>query len=70
MDVVGPLEKSSSGNLYILVICDYATSYPEAFPLRSVKAKQVANVYCIFFHEWEFLKKSLQIVGPIFCQDS
>uniref|UniRef100_A0A3B5R704 Integrase catalytic domain-containing protein n=1 Tax=Xiphophorus maculatus TaxID=8083 RepID=A0A3B5R704_XIPMA len=43
MDVVGPLGRSSSGNRYILVICDYATRYPEAFPLRSVKAKQVAN---------------------------
>lgn len=43
MDVVGPLERSSSGNRYILVICDYATRYPEAFPLRSVKARNVAN---------------------------
>jgi len=43
MDIVGPLERSSSGNRYILVICDYATRYPEAFPLRSFKARQVAN---------------------------
>ena len=28
---------------YILVISDYATRYPEAFPLRNVKARQVAN---------------------------
>lgn len=34
MDIVGPLEKSSVGQQYILVICDYATRYPEAFPLR------------------------------------
>lgn len=33
MDVVGPLEKSSAGYQYILVICDYATRFPEAFPL-------------------------------------
>lgn len=46
MDIVGPLERSSSGNRYILVICDYATRYPEVFPLRSVKARQVAN--CLF----------------------
>lgn len=26
-----------------MVICDYATRYPEVFPLRSVKARQVAN---------------------------
>jgi len=43
MDVVGPLERSSSGNRYILVTCDYATRYPEAFPLKSVKARNVAN---------------------------
>lgn len=43
MDIVGPLEKSSSGHRYILVICDYATRYPEAFPLRSITARHVAN---------------------------
>lgn len=43
MDVVGPLERSSTGNKYILVICDYATRYPETFPLRCVKVKNVAN---------------------------
>ncbi|XP_014857306.1 PREDICTED: uncharacterized protein LOC106926725 [Poecilia mexicana] len=43
MDIVGPLERSSTGHRYILVICDYATRYPETFPLRSIKARQVAN---------------------------
>uniref|UniRef100_A0A8C6U536 Integrase catalytic domain-containing protein n=1 Tax=Neogobius melanostomus TaxID=47308 RepID=A0A8C6U536_9GOBI len=43
MDIVGPLERSSTGNRFILVLCDYATRYPEAFPLRSIKAKQIAN---------------------------
>uniref|UniRef100_A0A3B3YYE4 ribonuclease H n=1 Tax=Poecilia mexicana TaxID=48701 RepID=A0A3B3YYE4_9TELE len=43
MDIVGPLERSSSGHRYILVVCDYATRYPEAFPLRRVKARQIAN---------------------------
>ncbi|XP_042589350.1 uncharacterized protein LOC122138794 [Cyprinus carpio] len=33
MDIVGPLERSSAGHLYILVVSDYATRYPEAFPL-------------------------------------
>lgn len=36
MDVVRPLERISSGNRFILVMVDYATRYPEAFPLRSV----------------------------------
>uniref|UniRef100_A0A8C6LCR8 ribonuclease H n=1 Tax=Nothobranchius furzeri TaxID=105023 RepID=A0A8C6LCR8_NOTFU len=43
MDIVGPLERSSSGHRYILVVCDYATRYPEAFPLKKVKARQIAN---------------------------
>ena len=43
MDIVGPLERSRRGNRYILVIMDYATKYPEAFPLRHIKARQVAN---------------------------
>ena len=32
MDLVGPLPRSHSGNKYILVICDYATRYPELYP--------------------------------------
>ena len=43
MDIVGPLERSKSGNRYVLVICDYATRYPEAIPLRSIEAKKIAN---------------------------
>ncbi|KAL2082601.1 hypothetical protein ACEWY4_012302 [Coilia grayii] len=43
MDIVGPLDRSKRGNRYILVMCDYATRYPEAFPLKNIKARQVAN---------------------------
>lgn len=43
MDIVGPLERSSAGHKYILVICDYATRYPEAFPLKKIKARQIVN---------------------------
>ncbi len=49
VDVVGPLPKSQKGNRLILVICDYATRYPEAYPLREVTAKQVANALLHFF---------------------
>ncbi|XP_035988756.1 uncharacterized protein LOC118561082 [Fundulus heteroclitus] len=42
MDIVGPLERSRAGNRYMLVITDYATKYPEVFPLKSIKAKAVA----------------------------
>ena len=43
MDIVGPLLRSRAGNKYILVICDYATRYPEAVPLRSIDAEHVAE---------------------------
>ena len=33
MDIVGPLPRSRSGNRYVLVVCDYATRYPEAVPI-------------------------------------
>ena len=43
MDIVGPLPKSRSGKRYILVICDYATRYPEAIALRSTDAEHIAE---------------------------
>ena len=43
MDIVGPLPRSRAGNRYILVVCDYATRYPDAIPLRSIDAECVAE---------------------------
>ena len=40
MDLVGPLPRS---NRYVLVICDYATRYPEAIPLRNIDAEHIAG---------------------------
>ena len=42
MDVVGPLPRSRRGHQYILVVCDYATRYPEAMALWKVDAGSVA----------------------------
>ena len=41
MDLIGPLPKSHAGNRYLLVVCDYASRYPEAVPLRSIDADHV-----------------------------
>lgn len=49
MDVVVPLEKSSSVYQYILVICDYATRFPEAFPLRSIKTPKIIGALVQLF---------------------
>ena len=49
MDIVGPLPRSKTGNKYILVVCDYATRYPEAFPLRSCDTEHVAEALVNLF---------------------
>ena len=49
MDIVGPVERSKTGNRYMLVITDYATKYPEVFPFISIKAKSVAFCLVQFF---------------------
>ena len=51
MDIVGPLPRSRKGNQYILVICDYATRFPEAIPLRTTDAERGAEELIIFFQE-------------------
>ncbi|XP_075779191.1 uncharacterized protein LOC142827431 [Pelodiscus sinensis] len=43
LDLVGPLEPSRAGHRFILVVVDYATRYPEAVPLRNVKAPTLAT---------------------------
>ncbi|KAL5494045.1 hypothetical protein EMCRGX_G015315 [Ephydatia muelleri] len=49
MDIVGPLPRSSRGNRYVLVVCDYATRYPETMAMRSVEAEQVAEELVTLF---------------------
>lgn len=49
MDIVGPLEKSSAGHQYILVVSDYATRYPEAVPLRSTTTPKIINALIQLF---------------------
>ena len=43
MDIIGLLPLRHSGKRYVLVICDYATKYPEAIPLHSIDASHVAE---------------------------
>ena len=49
MDIIGPLPRSRSGNRYVLVVCDYATRWPEAAPLRSIDAEHVAEELMTLF---------------------
>lgn len=66
MDIVGPLEKSSSGYRFILVICDYATRYPEAFPLRSITTPKVISALVQLFSRVGFPKEILTDQGTNF----
>nr|XP_046272302.1 uncharacterized protein LOC124073826 [Scatophagus argus] len=43
IDCVGPLPKSKSGHQFLLTLMCAATRYPEAIPLRSLKAKVVVK---------------------------
>ena len=43
MDIVGPLPRSRQVNRYILVVCDYATRYPEAVPMKNIDAGSIAD---------------------------
>ncbi|XP_067281115.1 uncharacterized protein [Pseudorasbora parva] len=66
VDVVGPVEKSQKGNRFILVICDYATRYPEAYPMREVTANQVATALLHFFSHVGIPKEILTDQGTNF----
>lgn len=66
VDVVGPVERSQAGNRFILVISDYATRYPEAYPLRDVTAKQIASALLKFFSQVGIPKEVLTDQGTNF----
>uniref|UniRef100_A0AAZ1Y236 Integrase catalytic domain-containing protein n=1 Tax=Oreochromis aureus TaxID=47969 RepID=A0AAZ1Y236_OREAU len=49
VDCVGPLPKTKAGYQYILTIMCAATRFPEAIPLRSLRAKAVVKALVQFF---------------------
>lgn len=69
MDIVGPLEKTKAGNRYMLVITDYATKYPEVFPLKSIKARAVACSLIQLFSRVGFPKDIVTDQGSNFMSD-
>ncbi len=44
MDILGPLPLPSLGNKFLLVVTDYFTRWPEAYPLPNQEASTVADV--------------------------
>merc|ERR1711860_195429 len=49
IDCVGPLPKSKSGNQYLLTIMCKSTRFPEAIPLRNIKAQTIIKALTKFF---------------------
>ena len=49
VDYVGPLPKTKSGNQYLLTIMCASTRFPEAIPLRNIKAKTIVKALIKFF---------------------
>ncbi|XP_078000635.1 uncharacterized protein LOC144453240 [Glandiceps talaboti] len=42
-DILGPLPRAKAGNRYLLVICDYATRFPEAIPIKNQETKTIVD---------------------------
>lgn len=66
MDIVGPVGKSRAGHRFMLVVSDYATKYPEVFPLRTIGAKQVATCLIQLFSRVGFPREILTDCGTNF----
>ena len=66
MDIVGPLPRSRSGNRFVLVVCDYATRWPEAVPLKSIDAGHVAEELMVLFSRVGVPKEILTDQGSNF----
>lgn len=49
IDCVGPLPKTKCGNEYLLTIMCTSTRFPEAIPLRNIKAKTIVKALIKFF---------------------
>ena len=66
MDIVGPLPRTTSGKRFILVVCDYATRYPEAVALSSTDAEHVAEELVRIFSRVGIPEEILTDQGPNF----
>jgi hypothetical protein len=59
VDCVGPLPKTKSGSEYLLTVMCASTRFPEAIPLRNIKAKTIVKALVKFF-TFVGLPKSVQ----------
>ncbi|XP_078504379.1 uncharacterized protein LOC144762951 [Lissotriton helveticus] len=66
MDLIGPLPRTKKGFQHILVVVDYATRFPEAFPLSVANSKQVGDKMIELFSRVGFPKEILTDQGTPF----
>uniref|UniRef100_A0A8C0J3Q8 Gypsy retrotransposon integrase-like protein 1 n=1 Tax=Chelonoidis abingdonii TaxID=106734 RepID=A0A8C0J3Q8_CHEAB len=73
LDLVGPLEKSSSSHKYILVVVNYATWYPEVVPLQTAMTSVIANEHVLYSvkHTLEaFVELIFILITMFLCQST
>ncbi|XP_076059649.1 uncharacterized protein LOC143036286 [Oratosquilla oratoria] len=66
VDIVGPLPKTARGHEYILTLMDTFSRYPEAIPLRKVRAKVVLHELISFFTKWGLPRELQTDQGSVF----
>ena len=49
IDLIGELPRTKTGYRYILTVVDYATRYPDAFPLKTTHSKVIADALILYF---------------------
>ena len=70
MDVLGPFNMSTQGNVYIIVFCDYFTKWPEAYPMPNQKAETIAQIFVEHIvYRYGVPKKLLTDQGTNFMSD-
>ena len=63
MDIVEPLDRSKTENIYIIVLHENATRYPEEMPLKSIDAETTKWIKNGSFYTIWYTKKEV-----ILCQ--
>lgn len=57
IDCVGPLPRTRKGNEFLLTIMDVTTRFPEAVPLRNIKARTIIEALIGFFSRFGLPKQ-------------
>ncbi len=66
IDLVGPLPKAKRGVRFLLTYFCMETRWPDAVPLRTVSAPEVAEALCEIFHRTRYPDRLLSDKGSVF----